>query len=39
MIAGLPPFYCDKKSDLVRAICTKEPKYKEFMSSDAKDLI
>lgn len=39
MLAGIPPFYCKKKSDIYTAILTKNPNYYNYLSKDAIDII
>lgn len=39
MLTGLPPFYYKSKNELYNAILTKEPVFKSFISSEARDLL
>ena len=39
MLTGSPPFFCDNKDELFTAIMKRDPKYPDFMTDTAKDLI
>ena len=39
MLAGIPPFYCRKKSEIYEAILTKNPNFYNYHSRDAIDIL